>query len=241
MKIGDNEIARSISVELKFDNNFILSTDEYSYKIMDLFFNEFIDKNICKMNDLTVSYYKYITCSEKVLEALDRFPTLTFLGTDVNNDPYHIDFTAKDLFEDIEGTVYFKVIIMKPISKFMLANDAWKIGKIFFRKYVVTLDRRRKTITFYTHTHLVNIYNTINENKTHIQNNTETESVNQSSVVGHSYNNITIIIMISFIIVSASIIFAINVKKLRKNKKKSKKLEKNEDNGEEMTYYSVEY
>ena len=239
MKLGDSELTGSKSVVLKFDNNFILSTDEYSYKIMDLFFNELIEKNICKMNDLTISYYKYITCNEKVLEALDRFPTLTFQGTDVNNDPYHIDFTAKDLFEDIEGTVYFKVIIMKPISKYMIANSEWKIGKIFFSKYVVTLDRRRKTITFYTRTHLVNIYNIIDENKTHSQNNTNTKDLKQSTIEVHSYNtNITFIMVISFVIILTSILVVNSIRKLRKNK--NKKTEKNSESGEEMTYYSVE-
>ena len=241
MRLGNNELTGGTSVRLKFSNDFILSTDDYSYKIMDLFFNELIEKNICKENDLTISYYKYITCNKKVLESFDKFPTLTFIGTDVNKDPFHIDFTADDLFEDIEGTIYFKVIIMKPASKFMTANDEWKIGKIFFRKYVVTLDRRRRTITFYTRTNLVNIYNVIKDNTDGDKTKIETKDVKQSTIEVHSYNiNITFIVMISFIIVLTSVIGVISLRKSKKNKKKDKKMEKNSDNGEEMTYYSIE-
>ena len=239
-KLGENTLKSKV-VELTFDNDFILSTDEYSYMIMDLFFNELIEKNVCTMEDLTISYYKYIKCKESVLGALDKFPTLTFFGTDVNFDEFHIDFTAQDLFENIDGTVYFKVIIMKPTSRSIAANNEWEFGKLFFRKYVVTLDRRRKTITFYSHTNLSDIYEAIHYNVNKNENGTETVDVKKSTVI-NSYN-ITFIIIISLVIIFTSIALVINRKKLTKSKKKNKRKVKNADEGvemNEMNYYSVE-
>ena len=236
VKLGENLLKESKKVELSFDNDFILSTDEYSYLIMDLFFKELIEKKVCTMEDLSISYYKYIKCKDIVLGALDRFPTLTFIGTDVNFDQFHIDFTAQDLFENIDGTVYFKVIIMKPISESMIANAEWRIGKIFFRKYVVTLDRRRKTITFYTHTHLSDIYSAIHYNDD--KNEKETKNLKKSNVIS-SYN-IMFIVVIALGIIFTSIAVFFNKRKLIKNKKRNKNLVKNNNDGEEMSYYFVE-
>ena len=237
VNVGNHELLGSKNVRLKFDNDFILSTDEYSTLIIDSFFNELIQNKICTMENLTVVYYKYMKCKESVIEKLDKFPVLSFIGTDVNRDPFHLDFTARDLFENIGGTVYFKVILNRPLSKLIVESDDWEIGKIFYRKFVVTLDRRRKTITFYTGTHDPNIYNSINDNIEKKKNSNEGKNIKRSIIEIHSYN-ISFIMMISLLIIIISIIVFMNIKKLKKNK--NKKIEKNSDNDVEMTYCSLE-
>ena len=237
VNVGNHELLGSKNVQLKFDNDFILSTDEYSHIIMESFFDELIENKICSMENLTITYYKYIKCKNSVFDKLENFPNLTFIGTDVNSDGFHIDFTARDLFENIGGDVYFKVIIIKRPLNLIIKSDDWQIGKIFYRKYVVTLDRRRKTITFYTHTHKSNIYNNIIDNITESTSNQEAKNINRSTLNIHYYD-ITFIMMISLLIIIVSILVFMNIMKRKKNK--NKKAEKNSENEAEMEYLSVE-
>ena len=235
IKVDGKELGGSKNVELKLDTDFFLSTDAYSAKIMNLFFNDLIKKNICSLENLTISYLKYIKCNEKVLKELEKFPVLSFIGTDVSFDTFHLDFTYKDLFENVNGVIYFKVIIAIPNSENMVVSSEWKFGKLFFRKYVVTLDRRRKTVTFYTRTNLENIYNTVNNDIIKNKEISNKKNVKKSIIQVYSYG-IMFIIILSLSLIFASIIIGLNKRKLIKKKEK----EKETDNGEEMTYYSVE-
>lgn len=162
--VGADEIGGAKKATLTLDVDYIISTDEYSEHILRVYFNEFLENKVCTLESIpAVTYFKYIKCDPIVLGAIERLPDLSFSGRDVNNDVYQMNFTHRELFEVTEEAVFFKIILIVPPKKLnVVLTNEWIIGKIFFEKFVVTLDRKRQSITFYSETHLQNIYDLLN-------------------------------------------------------------------------------
>ena len=68
----------------------------------------------------------------------------------MNNDPsFSFGFTYKDLFELKDNYYYFKIVVVQKTDPSININVSWKFGKMFFRKFIITLNKDKKTITFY--------------------------------------------------------------------------------------------
>lgn len=107
IKMGGKK-SRGYKATLTYDEDYIISTDEYSDEIMKVYFNELIKLNNWKLENITtISYYKYIKCDTRVISALERLLPLNFFVKDVNNDIYQLNFTYRELFEITNDAVFF--------------------------------------------------------------------------------------------------------------------------------------
>ena len=151
---------------------FFLTTEIFFSRIKQFFFNKFVvkkkkDKNynnsICYEKFASIvdnsklysiknyhnefnGIYDIFYCDKtKIIEYgeerfYNEFPTIKFdhllLG-------YNFEFDAKDLFDEIDGNVYFLMALK--IDR----GDKWVLGKTFMKKYQIVFNNDMKTIGFY--------------------------------------------------------------------------------------------
>ena len=139
-------ITKDIYADLSIDYDYILSTKEYFDKLIYPFFNSYLEKQICELNDINRHNFMYqvISCDKNLFTINDikKFPTLYFFHHDFN---YTFEFTNEELFQEINNIIYFS--ILKNIGKFN--EDVWKLGKIFLKKYHFGFNQDTKMIKFY--------------------------------------------------------------------------------------------
>ena len=117
------------------------ATEYYNY-IKIIFFNDYLNKSICKelsmINDL--NSYNMIVCNDNNNFDINSFPSLHFYHSELN---YDFDLNYNDLFEKKNNKYYFLIIH----STF--SGGYWKLGKPFLKKYRITLNLDAKSINFY--------------------------------------------------------------------------------------------
>ena len=134
----------------RIEEFFILGSDEYYHKIINLFFNDYINKNICqkqmhKKTKYGKNYYHIICYFEgdkkKLNTFLNNFPTLKFYQKEMN---YNFTLNATDLFTIIpdNNRVLFNI-------EFLENYNYWVFGKPFFKKYPLIFNDDEKMIKYY--------------------------------------------------------------------------------------------
>ena len=136
---------------INFDNeiDYIIITKANFTFFCDNFFKEYLDKNICIINEEPKNTY-YISCNSTFKTEMNKFPEINFMIRDIN---YTFTLTYEDFFVEFNQKIYF-----------MLVYDYfnfyyWTLGNIFLKKFPLVFDYENKKITF------INIYNTINNTK----------------------------------------------------------------------------
>ena len=126
---------------ISFSNSYIMGTEEYKSKISNIFFRQYIQKNIC-FDDNTNTHYFLYYCKKKEFNEKDikLFPELNFFHAEFN---YTFKLTGKDLFLEKNGFYFFLIIFDRYDYK------AWKLGKLFINKYQFVFDHVSKKINFY--------------------------------------------------------------------------------------------
>ena len=171
----------------------ILSTEEYFNNILEIFFNKYINLNICKINIEKRNFnnnYHVVSCNKREEFKIYEFPSLYLFKEEFN---FIFELNYKDLFKEI-GNQYYFLIVYFPFS-----NTNFELGKPFLKKYQLSYNVDMSTIHFYQKN---------DENKKKIK-------------INNGEKNIIYLIYLMILVVLLSIIFYKkiyhNKRKLRKN------------------------
>ena len=202
---------------IKFNLGLIIGTYEYQQIIEKNFFKLVIDKNICQkrlvkysFDNLIEEYYVY-SCNETLyqrinevsyLTYIDYFPEFYFYS---NNIEYSFNLLKYDLFEKINGKIYFMIIFDGNNN-----NNVWKLGQIFLKKHTLIFDYESKMIGFYNRN--IKQY-FINKNPNDTANNSNPKNNLPNKII---INSIKIIIFIAIIMVAVFI--GMKIKESRKKR-----------------------
>lgn len=130
-------------VQININNYIILAPMIYFHKIKIEFFDFYIKRDICKINEGIE--YKTIYCEKSNkfgIDNLKEFPTLYMEHYELN---YTFEFTYEDLFLEKDNNFYFLIAL----SSFKNDLEEWNLGIIFLRKYNLIFNQDTKTISFY--------------------------------------------------------------------------------------------
>ena len=146
--VGEKILENSKIANLTLDNDFIIATDEYSEKIYQEFFNNLLNNKKCfKENIIGENYYKVIKCEKDT--KINNFPVLKFNIINYVSEPFSFDLTYKDLFELQGNYYYFKIALVEKSDSTVSINEVWKFGRTFFRIFLISVNKDKKTITFF--------------------------------------------------------------------------------------------
>ena len=188
---------KTFKAQINNDLDLIEGGWDYYYHITLTYFEYYIKKSICKLEEIQIDmkYYFAIECDKKKLdiEELKKFPELKFVLVCFNSE---FKFDYKDLFTETKHKYFFNIIFNKFI-------DRWIFGKTILRKHPLLMDYEAKTISYY------------NENWEIDNKNTNLDKENNENYYIYFY----ILIGICFVIIVA-IIFYLVGKKMNKMKKR---------------------
>ena len=192
---NDTILTHYMTGVISFSNSYIIGTEEYKSKISNIFFRQYIEKNIC-FDDNTNSHYFLYYCkkSEFSIDDINSFPDLNFFHAEFN---FTFKFKGKDLFFENNKFYYFLIIFD------IYDYKTWTLGKIFLNKYQLIFDHNSKKIHFY-----------INEE--------EKKEINDDNNIYINNNTLLIIILVS--IAGLSFFIGLFLGKIKfGNKKRNKK------------------
>ena len=145
---GDNQTNIGGKMESKFlcDFGLIIGTHTYRDLILDKFFNEKINNNLCfrqKIN-ATIEWregekqLEYFYCNKNV--NISELENLKFISQNLN---YTFNFNNKELFEEFKEYYLFKILFFEKTQYY------WIFGNIWLKKYLMVFDQDEKKIGFY--------------------------------------------------------------------------------------------
>ena len=136
-------ILNNKGISFNYGSGIILSTEEYFNKILEIFFNKYINQNICKINierrNINNNYH-IISCKNSEEFKIEEFPTF-YLFKEEFNFIFELDY--KDLFEQIDNSFIFLIIY------FPFSCDNFEFGKPFLKKYQLSYNVDMSTVHFY--------------------------------------------------------------------------------------------
>ena len=139
-------INKNIQADLAINYDYIIAPKEYFEKLIFPFFEFYLEKEICKINELKDNTLKFevISCSKKLftIKHIKKFPTIYFFHYDFNHT---FAMKNEELFKEINNNIYF--LILKNVGEFN--QDIWKLGKIFLKKYNFSFNLDSKIIKLY--------------------------------------------------------------------------------------------
>ena len=140
IRIGQNKMNNIRTAEYSPQLGLIIGTNEYQ-EVVDNYFNKFITKGQCILNEIEYKNIKYIyyECDKNL--NVDDFEQIEFIHRDTGNN-FTLD--KNDLFIDFNDKKYFLVIFQKGTS-----NKRWKLGKPFVKKYKFAFDHDAKSMIYY--------------------------------------------------------------------------------------------
>lgn len=133
-----------IDVQFYHELGVIFVNQIFYDNITDIFFQKYISQYICERK-WVIDKYGYIRCHEANFTDSDiqSFPTIYFKQVDMY---YTFELSYKDLFsKQPDRFIYF--LIMFDISK--ESKNEIKFGKPFLKKYPLTVDNEKHTISFF--------------------------------------------------------------------------------------------
>jgi hypothetical protein len=146
--ISDKDIIqKGTFIEFFYEMGIFAAPEIYHKHINETFFKKYYDNGICqeKLNkeEITIfSKYEYIVCDKNGFD-IESFPDLIFSHKENN---MNFTFSYKDLFYEFENKYYFLVVFPRHS---LSSTEYWYVGKPFFVKYKLFLDKDKKTIGLY--------------------------------------------------------------------------------------------
>ena len=231
------------TVNIKIDQNIIIGTLEYKKMIDDLYFNKFIQSDICKMDKVeynSKNYFVY-SCTAVLFATFEsvydddydffpeyiyhylHFPSLIFYSDSLK---YTFEIKYEDLFLLIGGRFYFMVIFNADAKDINANAQSWVIGKHFLKKNIFTFNIKDKRIEFYNEKN----FNENFEDDFEDGDDNIIQDKHDSNKETFNYKNIIIIILV--VICFSIVSFFIGKKINEKRKKRANELQ------EEYEYYS---
>lgn len=215
--LGESRLVLSFTAKFSLLEEFILSTNEYSEIIYETFFSKLVEQKKCFIQNINT--FGAIKCLKDT--DISNFTDINFFINDVDNEEFRFSFTKEDLFEIKDDFMYFKVLLANNDDPHKRTTE-WTFGKMFFKKFLVTLDKEQKIITFYLDQREI-IYNNNNDNnnknKSYVINNENNSNKKLSFLEDpKTYKIFTWILLLLLIIFV--IVFIIFMRKYLKRRKK---------------------
>ena len=131
-----NDFGVEVTLDLDFNG---ICSPKYFYKIVNkYFFNEYILKGICSINNIENNKdLIYIKCQNKKLD-YEKFPNISFYNENLNKT---FELNAEDLFVEYNDTIFFLIYSNSYSTK-------WTFGYPFLKKYKLLIDPEKKIIGF---------------------------------------------------------------------------------------------
>ena len=163
IQIGNEQLKNINKIaELKPDFGLIVGASGFKTKMDEIFFNKFYLKEICSSVFIYKTFweiwerdeddeeqfdydfgnddaFKIIVCNEKI--DVKKFPSLKFYNKDFD---VVFELNYEDLFKKYKNKYYFLIV-----EQNIYSNFNWKFGTPFLKKYELTFDQDRKTISYY--------------------------------------------------------------------------------------------
>ena len=142
----NNETLNKKELLAEIDNDFglIEGNGEYYYYITTTYFENYIKKRICFLNDHYAEPYYYfaIECDKELfgIEDMKNFPILSLISVAFQKE---FTFDYKDLFTETKYKYFFNIIFNVYIT------ERWILGKPFLRKYPMMYNYNLQTIGYY--------------------------------------------------------------------------------------------
>ena len=146
---GNNKTNIGGSMQSKFlsDLGLIVGTTNYYEIIIDKFFNDYLIKGICTIDEIKVNVewregdknYKYFYCEKNKID-ISKLENIKFIHNKLN---YTFTFNYTELFEEIDNYYIFKIIFPKTREFY------WIFGKPWLAKYLMVFDQDKKIVGHY--------------------------------------------------------------------------------------------
>ena len=134
---GKNIVIKQNKCKIKINSGFIIQTSEIMKEYENLFFNKFIQQNICYKSTYNNKYFFYCNKDLKI----KSFPSISFINKELN---YIFNIDYKDLFIEIYDKYYFLILFSDSE-----VGEECVLGEIFIRKYHLIFDEKNKAIGLY--------------------------------------------------------------------------------------------
>ena len=127
--------------EINNDFSFLQGNIEYERYISEIFFNDFLNKNICRKNIWNNNYIIF-ECNKNGfgIEQIKYFPSISFIIKSLGTE---IKFENIELFTETKYKYFFNIIF----SQFDYSK--WVFGKLFLKKYPTMFNIDKKIIQIY--------------------------------------------------------------------------------------------
>ena len=227
-----------------FNFGLIKGTEKYKNLILEYFFQDLINKNICKMEQTEKTIFDrkassinsdgiftIFTCNKKLLSNnyIKKFPTFKLKH---DNFGYIFELTFEDLFKEINDKYYFLIIFPEEQSL------QWIFGIPFLKKYQFIYDYDSYTISYYPNYKEKKLIEE-KENNQNSPNSQNLQNKNSSIIMNHNNSTninfnylIPIIIILSILLILIG--FLIGRKIYEKRKRKANELK--DDDYEYFSY-----
>jgi len=197
-----------------FNFGLIKGTGSYKEFILEYFFQNLIDKKICKIGqtDKTIfdrkassinsdGIFTMFTCDSKTFKYyINKFPSFKLKHEGFN---YTFELTYKDLFLEVNDIYYFLIIFPGDHS------SQWIFGIPFLKKYEFVYNYDSNTIGFY-HNYI--------ENREKIERNKLNETKDENNVDNSQFINITFKILFCIILIGIGYYIGKKIHEHRKKK-----------------------
>ena len=162
VKINDELIGREIGCKIDILMKGIQCTSIYQKKINEMFFQEYLDNNLCFKHDSKGIYEDlfYYSCDLSI--NITKLPNLYFIFSSMN---YTFNFTYNYLFIKFNNKYYFLIVFHQKYMR------EWVLGELFLKKYNIIFDQSSESISLYT-------YYTSNKKKKMKKNKKEMKEIN---------------------------------------------------------------
>ena len=126
--------------EINFNYNSIIIPNDFWDYISKIYFNEYINLNICSIR-MNEDKMRYFTCDKNKFNKKDlsKAPIIYFYSVQFK---YNFEIRGEDLFEFKNDKYYF--LLFSQTFTF-----TWILGKPFYRKYPFLYNIETRTISFY--------------------------------------------------------------------------------------------
>ena len=203
-------------VNIKIDQKLIIGTLEYKNMIDDLYFNNLIKSNICKIDLVKYNNKNYYVYSCTAL----LFATFVSPFPDEDDDFYYqepvyhyIHFPSIEKLFEIKGDRFYFMIVFECNSG--SKNQEWVIGEHFIKNHIFSYDIKSQQLLFYNEKYPNDNFERNDENEKSLGNDTSKKNKNK---------NIVIFLLVLGVVCFSFLSFYLGIKIKERRKKKANEL-----------------
>ena len=143
---GNTVVQNDTFIQFHYEMGILAAPEMYRDYIKANFFKNYLDKGICKLifnlEEISIfNRYDYIACDKNEFKP-ETFPEIIFYCQDLN---FNFSLNYSDLFYEFGNRIYFLAVF----PRYPIDVKYWYIGKPFFLKYKLFMDKDKKTIGLY--------------------------------------------------------------------------------------------